>query len=182
MKKYRTCTEHGLLFLISIAVGILLITILSRGKFPENTMMQQIMVSNIMTEGIDRRELLIICCLKRVLFFGTLYLFSFTDFRKLCFRITTVGIGFSLGMLMKLFYLWYAFGGFVIFLAAVLPHYLFYWMAYGMIYSGADNFTRNRGRKLKNFLSIFLVVITGCFLESYVNPFLVLNFIKIFIE
>lgn len=65
-------------------------------------------------------------------------------------------------------------------IAATLPHYMFYFMAYGLLYW---NFERNRLRTRKKYLPVFVaigVVIIGLILESYVNPFWVGGYLKIF--
>lgn len=65
-------------------------------------------------------------------------------------------------------------------LVATLPHYLFYFMAYGLLYW---NFEKNRLRVRKSYFPILLsviVVIMGILAESYVNPFLVGGYLKIF--
>ena len=95
-------------------------------------------------------------------------------------RILLVWFGFICGILLKLFYLWYGLPGMGLLLVAALPHYLFYFMAYGLMYW---NFEKNRLRVRKSYFPVLLsviVVIMGIFSESYVNPFLVGGYLKIF--
>ena len=95
-------------------------------------------------------------------------------------RAMIVWLGFVFGILLKLFYLWYGMKGMGLLLVSMLPHYLFYIMAYGLLYW---NFEKNRMRMRKNYFPVVIavaVVIMGIVLESYVNPFLVGGYLKIF--
>ena len=109
-----------------------------------------------------------------------LILLSYTPLRKLTFRIVTAWVGLSYGMLFKLFFCWYGVSGLGLLIVSNLPHFLFYWMAYGLLYWEMD---RQRLRTVKNPMGIFVgiaVVIMGIAIESYVNPFLLRTYLRIF--
>ena len=99
------CGKQPFLFFISVMLGTLLVTMLSKEKYPENTMMSKLVATDILTKGWNKQELLIYCLMKRIKEFGVLFLFSCTVFRKLCFGISTILIGVGLGILLKLFFL-----------------------------------------------------------------------------
>lgn len=105
---------------------------------------------------------------------------AYTPLRKLAFRMVTAWIGLSFGILVKLFVCWYGISGFGLLVILILPHFLFYWMAYGLLYYEMD---RQRLRTVKSPVGIFVslgVVIMGILVESYVNPFLLRTYLKIF--
>lgn len=85
-----------------------------------------------------------------------------------------------MGILIKLFYLWYGNMGILLLLIALFPHYFFYWMAYGLIYWNRWEYHYQRTKKIRKVISVFGVVITGCLMESYVNSYLMMNFLKLF--
>lgn len=70
--------------------------------------------------------------------------------------------------------------GILLFIISIFPQGFFYVLAYGMLVvkMGMDADVKKTGM-LTIFIGILLVV-TGCFLESYVNSFLVSKFMKIY--
>jgi len=85
-----------------------------------------------------------------------------------------------LGILIKLFYLWYGMKGIGLCLASLFPQYIFYWMGYGLIYWESDGRGAFPKRNYIPLLLTMVVVIMGIILESYVNPILVNGYVKIF--
>lgn len=180
MRVRKRVTGHQILFLVSFFIGILIVTILARGKVPENTLMDQSLSSTFLEQGWNRLELFWQCFWKRGTVLVLIMLLTCTSMRVWVYRMVTVWIGFVFGMLLKLFYLWYGIKGMGLLLTAVFPHYFFYWMAYGLLYWELE---KNRMRMKRNNIPFILalgVVIMGIVLESYVNPFLVGGYMKIF--
>lgn len=180
MRGKKRVTEHQILFVLSFLIGIIFITIMARGKTPENTLMSQSLGQAFLEDGWNKNALLFQCLWSRGVFFAAIILLTCTSLRKWVFRVVTIWIGLAFGMMLKLFYLWYSVKGMGLFLAALFPHFLFYWMAYGLLYWELD---KNYMNIRRNHFSLFLavgVVIMGIFLESYVNPFLVSGYMKIF--
>ncbi len=178
MRRKRRLTEHQILFIISFFAGILFVTIMAGGKLPENTIMNHALGQALLEEGWNKKELLLQCLFSRGIVFIVLLVLANTSMRNWMFRIVTVWIGAAFGMMLKLFYLWYGIKGMGLFAVALLPQYIFYWMAYGLLYWETD---RRRIYTRRNYVPIILiigVVIMGIFLESYVNPFLVNGMIK----
>lgn len=102
--------------------------------------------------------------------------------------------GATLGMFLSAVVIRYGLKGVLLALTGVFPQYLLYvpaiillmiWcerVCRGIYFRGAadtDSGQRPMGRLLQ-LLVIFLVVITGCMLESYVNPVLLSGLLKIF--
>jgi len=153
---------------------------MAKGKVPENTLMNQALAGAFLEEGWKSGELFMQCMWKRVTVLLCILMLTCTTMRVLVYRGIIACSGFVVGLLLKLFYLWYGIKGMGLLLVASVPHYLFYIMAYGLLYW---NFERNRLRVRKNYLSVLVsvaVVIIGILLESYVNPFLVREYLKIF--
>ena len=180
MRKRKGVTGHQILFLVSFFIGIVVVTVLASGKVPENTLMSKTLAGNFLEEGWNRRELFLQCLWRRASILFLILLLTATSMRVWVCRILLVWFGFICGILFKLFYLWYGLPGMGLLLVAALPHYLFYFMAYGLMYW---NFEKNRLRVRKSYFPVLLsviVVIMGIFSESYVNPFLVGGYLKIF--
>ncbi len=170
------------MFLVSFFIGIVIITVMAKGKMPENTLMSQALAGSFLEEGWNRRELFVQCLWKRGSVLFLLMLLTCTTMRPWVCRALLIWMGFGCGILLKLFYLWYGLKGMGLMVVAALPHYLFYSMAYGLLYW---NFEKNRLRMRKNYLPVLvsvIVVIMGICAESYVNPFLVGGYLKIFFK
>ena len=178
MRNKKRLTEHQILFTISFFAGIIFVTIMAGGKLPENTIMNHALGQALLEEGWNKKELLLQCLFSRGSVFIVMFVLGNTSMRNWMFRAVTIWIGAAFGMLLKLFYLWYGIKGMGLFAAALLPQYIFYWMAYGLLYWESD---RNRMYARRNYIPMVLtigVVIMGIFLESYVNPFLVNGIVK----
>lgn len=107
-------------------------------------------------------------------------------------------LGLSAGMFLMTAILRYGLKGVILFLTAIFPHYLFYLPAWFLLLRGARELccclyfpgncqrTYINGRKDEIrfgagvLLKVSGVVIIGILLESYVNPKLLLGFLKIF--
>ncbi len=107
-------------------------------------------------------------------------------------------IGLSVGMFVAVAVVHYGVKGLLLFVVALFPHYLLYLPAWMMLLKGARELcsciyfpgnckrTYINGRKdeikfgLGVFLKVLGVVIIGILSESYVNPKLLLGFLKIF--
>jgi len=180
MREKKKLTEHEFLFGICFLAGVVLITILTKGKVPENTLMNQSLSLDFLEAGWNKSGLFLQCLLSRGIILLLLVLLAYTSLRKWAFRIVTVWIGFGLGILCKLFFVWYGLKGLGLLLVSMLPHFLLYWMAYGMLYWEME---KRRLRVVNSPIGIILsiiVVITGMLMESYVNPLLLKTFLHIF--
>ena len=180
MRITRRATGHQILFLVSFFMGIAMVTLLAKGKIPENTMMSRALAGSFLEDGWNRRELFIQCLWKRGGMLLLLMMLACTSMRQWINRLLIVGMGSVCGVLLKLFYLWYGIKGMGLMVVALIPHFIFYIMAYGLL---CRNFEKNRLRARKNYFPVFVAVavaITGIVMESYVNPFLIGGYLKIF--
>lgn len=180
MKEKKKVTEHELLFGICFFAGIVLITILAKGKAPENTLLNQSLSLSFLEQGWNKKGLFLQCLFSRGIVLLLLILLAYTSLRKCAFRIMTMWMGFGLGMLSKLFFCWYGIKGLGLLIVSLVPHFLLYWMAYGMLYWEME---KRRLRLVNSPIGIILsigVVITGILVESYVNPILLRTYLKLF--
>lgn len=180
MKEKKKLTEHEFLFGICFFAGVVLITILAKGKTPENTLLNQSLSLNFLEQGWNKNGLFLQCLFSRGILLLMLILLAYTSMRKWAFRIVTVWIGLGLGILCKLFFCWYGLKGLGLLIVSLLPHFLLYWMAYGMLYWEME---KKRLRVVNSPLGIIisiLVVITGILVESYVNPIFLRAYLKLF--
>lgn len=180
MKEKKKLTEHELLFGICFFAGIVLITLLAKGKIPENTLLNQSLSLNFLEQGWNKRGLFLQCLFSRGIILLLLILLAYTSLRKCAFRIVTAWMGLGLGILCKLFFVWYGLKGLGLLVVSLLPHFFLYWMAYGMLYWEME---KRRLRVVNSPIGIIFsigVVITGIIVESYVNPFLLRTYLKLF--
>lgn len=180
MRIRKGVSGHQLLFLVSFFIGIVIITVMAKGKVPENTLMNQVLAGSFLEEGWNRKELFLQCLWKRSTVLFLLMLLTCTAMRSWVCRVLLIWMGLGSGVLLKLFYLWYGLKGMGLMVISALPHYLFYCMAYWLLYW---NYEKNRLRVRKAYLPVLVSVavsIIGIFVESYVNPFLVTGYLKIF--
>lgn len=180
MKEKKKLTEHEFLFGICFLIGIVLITMFSKGKTPENTLLNQSLSIDFLEQGWNKGGLFLQCLISRGTVLLLLILLAYTSLRKCAFRIVTSWFGLGLGILCKLFFVWYGLKGLGLLLVSLFPHFLLYWMAYGMLYWEME---KRRLRVVNSPIGIILsiiVVITGMLMESYVNPLLLKTFLHIF--
>lgn len=180
MREKKKLTEHELLFGVCFLLGAIVVTLLAKGKTPENTLLNQSLALGFLEQGWNRKALFLQCLYNRGMIMLLLLLLAYTSFRKFTFRFVTAWAGISFGMLFKLFFAWYGMMGIGLLLVSVMPHFLFYWMAYGLLYWEME---KNRLRVMKSPIGILAsigVVIIGILLESYVNPILLSTYLKIF--
>lgn len=180
MKINRGVNKQQIFFAIAFLLGIILITLLAKGKKPENTIMNQALGQALLDGGWNKKELFLQCLWNRGIIFGIIIVLAYTAMRTWMFRVVVIWSGFIFGVMIKLFYLWYGIRGMGLLITAMLPQLIFYWMAYGLVYWESDRQCMCMNR---NYLPLFVaiaVVIMGIILESYVNPILVNGYVKIF--
>lgn len=180
MKEKKKLTEHEWIFGVCFLVGAMVISIMAKGKTPENTLLSQSLTLGFLENGWNKNALFLQCLYSRGMLMLLLILLAYTSFRKSVFRIVTAWVGISFGILFKLFFAWYGMIGIGLLLVSMLPHFLLYWMAYGLLYWEME---KRRLRIVKSPVGILMsigVVIIGILVESYVNPFLLSTYLKIF--
>ena len=65
MRIRKGVSGHQLLFLVSFFIGIVIITVMAKGKVPENTLMNQALAGSFLEEGCNSKELFLQCFWKR---------------------------------------------------------------------------------------------------------------------
>lgn len=119
---------------------------------------------------------LFLYCLKQRFFLGsTLFLAALAGIGGFAVLAALLWSGFSFGVVLSVLSVRYGLKGILLFLAGSFPQALllvpaFYMLAKWCVKNG----------KVQTVLRISVVVIIGCLLESYVNPFLLKVVLKIF--
>lgn len=143
----------------------------------------------------DKRILWLKCLWKRAGIVVLFPLLSLTGIGLWTVRIYISWFPFSMGFLMEMLVLKYGLSGLLLFVVGVFPQYLFYIPAYIFLcqncflifrlkkiikYGEFPTNTRKISHYIRNLILILGVVIIGSAFESYVNPFLMKNFLKLF--
>ena len=135
------------------------------------------------------------CLLKRVSVVIIIPLITLTGIGLWAIRLYTAWFSFSMGALMEALTLQYGISGLLLFVVGIFPHYFFYIPAYILLFRVCYliNSDMRQGRKydprgrvksnlekVKALCIILGVVIIGTIFESYVNPYLLRYFSKLF--
>lgn len=184
------------LFFLFFIIGIFL-TILWKRKFDfEIELISKDTIFNLTNIKWDKKMLLIQCLWKRAWIVIAFPIIALTGIGVWVLRVYISWFAFSIGILMEMLVLEFGFSGLLIFIIGIFPQYLFYIPAYYFLcqlcirinrkkrlaYPYQYNSQNNPNTSfLKQILLIFGVVITGAMFESYVNPIILKNFLKIFI-
>lgn len=135
---------------------------------------------NMKSRVIDSQALFWTLCEKRVLLVAGLFLLSATYLGPIAVTVISLWYGFSLGILTSASVLRYSLRGLLLILAGIFPQYLLYVPAICLtLYLCRKRRLPGTRLVLQCFL-LSIVVVIGCFLESYVNPYIVSKMLKIF--
>lgn len=180
MKINKRISKQQICFALVFLLGIVCVTILAKGKIPENTLMDQVLSRTFLEEGWNKKTLFAQCITRRGTVFILLLILAHSPMRDVMRWGVTIWSGFIFGIMLKLFYLWYGITGMGLCVTALFPHFILYWMAYGLICWESDRHRIYTRKRIAPILIAIVVVIIGIVIESYVNPNLVSSYIKIF--
>lgn len=183
------------LFIAFFAVGILMPIIWQRLFGVKTEIVSPEVLNGLAGMQWDYRAVFFKCLWNRASIFILLPILMLIEIGTWVLRVYLSWFAFTMGVLMETFVLQYGFMGMLLFLAGIFPQYIFYVLAYYGLYRIClriqnrknpieYNSAHMKGRKKNNwFVQILMllgVVITGCAFESYVNPFILKFFLKIF--
>ena len=187
--------KTALLFGIGLVLGILImnvgksILLVNTGLFDEDTLYQMKYVT------VDRGALFCYILRKRLSTICILSVAVTTYLGLILCTGITLWYGISAGMLVSSLMLRYGLKGLLLALVGVLPQYIIYIPAFLLFLNWGTHLYRSiyrRGlggdatekgfaaRKLGQLACIVGLVVVGCFLEGYINPFFLLGFLKRF--
>lgn len=182
--KLKTILLTGFFF-SGLLLGILFVdlwgdTYLGGSKFLENEMLPTIRQTTF-----DARSLFFYLCKDRTAGFLLFWLLGYTAFGWITQLLLFAWIGFAGGAFMSLFVVNMGLAGVLIFLAMLLPQWIFYavslWVMAGAVFARGldrkvmDPWGKIRGKEKQYVKTILLsgaFLVLGMVLESTVNPFL----------
>lgn len=182
------------IFIAGIAAGILVMNI-GKSILLDNTgLFDEYTLSSMKYMTVDSNALFSYVFRERMIKLLILAVLA-TTYLGLAVCVCTIAwYGMSAGAFLAALTLRYGIKGIFLALVSLFPQYLFYvpvllsllvWCM--SLYRGIYNRTINLGedktfllKKLLTLSLIFLAAAAGCFLEAYVNPYFLLNYLKIF--
>lgn len=187
MSDYRAIQwgEKLLLFyLAGVLAGIILLQlpdkeILSRYGFFSESTIERLRYMDINTKG-----LFFYCFRKRITVAALLIIFALTNLAPVVVSVYTSWIGFGTGAWITVASIRYGILGPLLYLGIIMPQAFCYLPAFFLYIRWMAGLYMEQNRsfgKMAQLLIIFLVFLVGILLESYVNPSVLKNFIKIFL-
>lgn len=186
------------LFLFGFILGIFIINCWKEQFLTQGSMLSGMALARLKYLEVNKNSFLIYVFKKRLSNIWMLALLSTTFFGILAVYGYVIWLGAGMGFLISAFVMQYGIKGILLFLASTFPQYLLYIPAMILLLTWGYQLTVrlyfpqkeaagqyvNRQQAVVRFLLRLLivhgVVIIGCLLESYVNPNIVTNILKIF--
>ncbi len=200
LRNYREHKNFTLLisFFIGLVAGIFVMNI-GRKVLLENTgFLDEYSLYQMKYMSVNNSMFLLYVLKKRLGTVAIIALLSSTYLGIFTVYAYSAWLGISLGMLMSASVLRYGIKGVLLVVTAAFPHYLLYIPAFVILLKSAyelcasiyfpakcreirtDNNRVEIRRKCMKFAKVMAVVIMAALVESYVNPILVINLLKIF--
>lgn len=200
LHKYRGHKNASLLvsFLLAFVAGIFIMN-MGQGVFLENAgLLDENSLYQMKYMTVNSNTFFIYVLKKRITTVIGIALLSSTYLGLITVYAYSVWVGVSFGMLISASILRYGMKGFLLIIISAFPQYILYVPALIVllisahemcasiyfpskckeIHSGKNNVEKKR--RIIQFAAVMLVVIIGTLAESYVNPILVTNFLRIF--
>lgn len=178
-------TGFVILFLAGFALGILIVYG-GQNYLLENTeFLSTITISGMKYLEVDKGLLFFYCLRQRLGIVSVLVLASAAGLAMAAVCAVLLWSGFSAGVMLSVLSARHGIRGILLFVGGTLPQILIYVPAFLFLFSWCMHLKRRDGQgdsvgKGKTFLIILVVVITGCLIESYVNPWVLKFFLKLF--
>ena len=182
------------IFFISMAVGIFVMNVGKSILLDDTGLFDEHTLSSMKYMTVDSNALFSYVFRERMIKLLILAVLA-TTYLGLAVCVCTIAwYGMSAGAFLAALTLRYGIKGIFLALVSLFPQYLFYVPAllsllvwcislYRGIYNRTINLEEDKTFLLKKLLTlslIFLAAAAGCFLEAYVNPYFLLNYLKIF--
>ena len=182
------------IFFAGLVAGIFVMNV-GRGVLLENTgLFDEYTLYNMKYMTVDNNALFSYVFRERIFGFLALAVLSTTYLGLVVCVGTVVWYGMSTGAFLSALTLRYGIKGIFLAVAAIFPHYLVYVPAmlallgwcenlYRGIYHRTINLEEDKTfllRKLAYLAAVLLAAGVGCLLEAYVNPYILLSYLKVF--
>lgn len=174
MRKYK------LLFVGAFALGILLIAAGGSAFLSENGLLNEETLQRLQSVTISNSHFFMYLLVRRLTVAGALLLLSNTQYGKFAVKCFLVWQGGMFGMFFAAAMIRYQMKGLLFVVGSLFPHQFILIPSYVLLLYWCLNMQYIRRRKRWLLLWIMSGMLLGCFLESYVNPILLLDILKIF--
>lgn len=174
MRKYK------LLFVGAFALGILLITAGGPAFLSENGLLNEETLQRLQSVTISNSHFFMYLLVRRLTVTGALLLLSNTQYGKFAVKCFLVWQGGMFGMFLAAAMIRYQMKGLLFAAGSLFPHQFILIPSYILLLYWCLNIQYIRRRKPWLVPWIMAGLVLGCFLESYVNPILLQDIIKIF--
>lgn len=175
------------LFALGFAAGIVIINTIAQDYITKTGIFSDYFLMKYQTVEIDSRILFGYIFEKRLLFFMALFFFGMSGIGRICCRVTVIIFGFGVGAMLSAAAGAQGIKGILICIASWFPQMLLYvpqlYFILRKIYDRSENslditYSINAGKRKGGilavyalfFLIMFVVLMAGILLESYVNP------------
>lgn len=184
------------IFLISFFAGIVIMYIWKEALLFNTGLLDEYSLYHMKYMTLDKNALFFYVLSKRFKVV-ILTIILATTYLGLFFLLgLTIWYGTATGMVLAAVLIRYGLKGIFLILAGVFPQYLFYIPALVLLVSMCENLYQNIGMKkimgdkallhgswtryFLRYIILIFIVLLGCILESYLNPFIIKNLLKIF--
>lgn len=181
-------------FCAGLIVGIFVVNVGKRILLGEGSMFDESVLYHLKYMTVDSNALFWYVFRKRAVRFLGLAILSSTYLGLVACMGAAFWYGLSAGAFLSVLAIRYGVKGVLLAVISMFPQYLVYVpMALGLllwceelfrgIYLRGDYSVTDRGflvKKAGRLLVLFVVLVVGCLLEGYMNPYLLMGFLKIF--
>lgn len=174
MRKYK------LLFVGAFVFGILVIITGGSVFLSESGFLNEETIKRLQGTTIRNSHFLMYLLVRRLAVAGVLFLLSRTQYGHFSVRCFLVWQGAVYGMFFAAAFVRYRMKGLLFAAGSLFPHQFVLLPSYVLLLCWCLNVQYIRRRKPWLVLWIMTGLVLGCFLESYVNPILLKELIKIF--
>lgn len=183
------------LFCAGMIVGIFLLSLGKAFLLEHTSLLDEDTLYQMKYMTVDNKALFWYVFRRRI--FGVIFLLvvSTTYLGMVACRGTALWYGFSAGVFVSTLIARYGLKGILLAIVSIFPQYLLYMPAMimllvwceaffrGIYYHGVDSGTEDKKTAMKRARKVFLIIVimaVGCLMESYINPYFLLGFLKVF--
>ncbi len=163
---------------IGFVVGIFFENLITKNQEGTLKIFQTYFLEQYQEMVIVKEEFLFYIAKMRVISFFILCMLGCFRWRKAVSIFVLLWTGFLAGLLSVASVLSLGVKGILLCLAGVIPHFLFYGIAYGILLLHLFSYPKNRWNVSKTMITV-LMLLAGILLETYINPYILKWLIKI---
>lgn len=168
------------LYIVSLVVTLTILLIKRSELLIKTSLFDKNSLEVLREQTVDSGRLFFVVLKSRLAMIASIFLLATTVLGNTYIYMCVVWYGAASGLFLTIVLLRYGMKGVLLLWAGLFPHYLVYVPA--VILSMRINRDRREvdGRFCMQFVMISFVVITGCLLECYVNPYVITKILRNF--